>query len=153
MNKRRFIKALLGVAGVGLGAIPTGRTGRNESDDLNGTGPYSPLLIQVSPLAGFQFYEGERLWQTMKPGHRLALRRAPRNKYDQRAVEVWWNDSMIGHLPRFDNAAVSQMMDRGGRLHGVIAAMAESSNPWQRVTLEVWHDPSGFTAASAEPKA
>ncbi|MGI9228643.1 MAG: HIRAN domain-containing protein [Gammaproteobacteria bacterium] len=135
MNKRNLIKTLIGAVGLGLSPLAMGKKHKRNSG-----GNSRPLLVQVSPLAGFQFYEGERLWPRMKPGNKVGLRRAPWNKHDGRAVEVWWHGNMLGHLPRQENTAVSQMMDRGNRLHGVIVAMNESHNPWERIALEVWHD-------------
>ena len=156
MNKRRFLRTLVGAAGMGASSLAAGSVAVKAGVGLaglseSGTEPASahespggglsgrPLLLQSSPLAGFQYYAGEQLWSQMKPGDGLELRRAPKNPYDQRAVEVWWQGNMLGHLPRLDNAAVSQMLDRGVELHAMITAMQQSNSPWQRIKLEVWH--------------
>lgn len=157
MNKRRFLRTLVGAAGLGAGSLAAGHVAVKAGAGLAGLGetgveqtgvpgalgahevPGRPLLLQASSLAGFQYYAGEKLWSQMKPGDGLELRRAPENPYDKRAVEVWWQGNMLGHLPRLDNAAVSQMLDRGVELHAMIATMQQSNSPWQRIKLEVWH--------------
>jgi hypothetical protein len=95
------------------------------------------VLLQESPLAGFQFYEGERLWPRLRVGQHLTLRRRSDNPHDPRAVEIWWRGRMLGHLQRVDNCAVAQMLDRGEPLAARITRLQESSSPWERVRFEV----------------
>jgi len=40
-------------------------------------------------------------------------------------------------VPRLDNAAVAQLLDGGVRLEARIASLRESSDPWQRIGIEV----------------
>lgn len=95
------------------------------------------ILLQNSPLAGFQYHAGETLWHLLAVGQPLELVREPGNPYDQRAVRVDWQGRKLGYIPRLDNAAVAQMLDRGERLEAHIANLQESHNPWERVQLEV----------------
>ncbi|MGI9250766.1 MAG: HIRAN domain-containing protein [Pseudohongiellaceae bacterium] len=142
MNKRSFLQALVGAGGLGLSSLASGKIinqGAAWGNTLSGTTGRA-LLIQTSPLAGFQYYEGERLWSKMKPGDNLRLCRAPENKYDNQAVEVWWQDKMLGHIPRMANTAVSQMMDRGDMLYGTINTMTESDDSWKEIALDVWRE-------------
>ena len=143
MNKRTFLRSLLGATGLGFAGMAAAKRsdgaaqpGRAEHQDTG------KLLLQVSALAGTQFYSAEEVWPRLKPGDKLALVRAPWNRYDGQAVEVWRQDEMLGHLPRDHNAAVSQLLDRGEPLHAVITDLQVSDNPWDRVTVEVWRDPS-----------
>lgn len=53
--------------------------------------------------------------------------------YDSRAVRVNWQGYNLGYLPRLDNAAVAQLLDRGEMLDAAIAKLEDSSNPWDRV--------------------
>lgn len=98
------------------------------------------LLVQESPLAGFQFHEGKRLWGDMRVGDRLDLIREPDNPYDARAVRVEWQGHKLGYVPRADNEAVARQLDRGARLEARIARLKQSRNPWQRVLFEVYAD-------------
>ncbi len=46
------------------------------------------VLLQTSPVAGFQYHQGELLWALMRRGDRLALVREPDNEYDDKAVQI-----------------------------------------------------------------
>ncbi|HTY99078.1 MAG TPA: HIRAN domain-containing protein [Rhodocyclaceae bacterium] len=96
------------------------------------------VLVQSSPLAGFQYHEAPVLWDEMKVGDPLVLVREPANAFDANAVRVEWRGRMIGYLPRAENRAVAAEMDRGGRVEGRIARLREHRNPWARVLIEVF---------------
>ncbi|MES0872865.1 HIRAN domain-containing protein [Sinimarinibacterium thermocellulolyticum] len=99
--------------------------------------PSRRVLLQQSPLAGFQYHAGERLWALMQPGDPLQLVREPTNPYDPRAVAVHFQGQRIGYLPRAENTAVAQMLDRGERLAAHIQALALDADPWKRVRVSV----------------
>lgn len=96
------------------------------------------LLVQSSPLAGFQYHAGETVWDDLKVGDTLELVREPDNAHDARAVRVVWRGQQLGYLPRAENEAVAAAMDRGERVVGRIAALVRNKNPWRRVRIEVF---------------
>ncbi|MDD5328430.1 MAG: HIRAN domain-containing protein [Sulfuricella sp.] len=98
------------------------------------------ILLQNSPLAGFRYYEGKRLWKEMKVGDPLQLIREPSNPYDAHAVRVEWNAHKLGYVPRADNEALARFMDRGSKAEARITRLKKSRNPWQRIEFEVYLD-------------
>lgn len=96
------------------------------------------ILLQSSPLAGFQYYSGKRVWAELHEGDVLELVREPQNSYDPRAVRVEWHGIKLGYVPRRDNEDVARLMDRGARLEARISRLSPSRNPWQRVLFEVY---------------
>ena len=99
-------------------------------------------VLQRSPLAGFQYHNGEALWPQLavrpKPVEgTLQMVRETDNRYDGRAVRVEWQGHKLGYIPRLDNTAVSQLLDRGEALEAMIVRLAESSNLWERIGVEV----------------
>jgi len=96
------------------------------------------LLVQDSPLAGFQYHAGAALWERLQVGDALTLLREPENPHDARAVRVEWRGVMLGYLPRAENAAVAAAMDRGERVVGRIATLVAHEDPWRRVRIEVF---------------
>ena len=98
------------------------------------------ILLQSSPLAGFRYYEGKRLWSEMKVGDALQLVREPENSYDPNAVRVEWRGEKLGYVPRADNAALARFMDRGSKAEARITRLKKSRNPWQRMEFEVYLD-------------
>lgn len=100
----------------------------------------SKILLQSSPLAGFRYYEGKRLWSEMKVGDALGLVREPDNPYDANAVRVEWRGYKLGYVPRADNEALARFMDRGSKAGARITRLKKSRNPWQRIEFEVYLD-------------
>ena len=75
MQRRIFFRALFG----GLGAAMTSR------HILAGD---STVLIQESPVAGFQFHRGDAVWPSLRVGEKLSLVREVFNDHDRDAVAV-----------------------------------------------------------------
>jgi len=96
------------------------------------------ILVQSSPLAGFQYHAGAALWEKLRVGDRLDLIREPHNPHDARAIRVEWQGVKLGYLPRAQNEAVAAAMDRGERVEGRIGALTTHPNPWRRVRIEVF---------------
>lgn len=96
------------------------------------------ILVQSSPLAGFQYHEGKALWAQMKVGDALTLVREPDNTYDPRAVRVEWQGHKLGYVPRKENEAVARQLDRGNKLEARIVQLRKHRDPWKRVEFEVF---------------
>jgi hypothetical protein len=96
------------------------------------------ILVQSSPLAGFQYHAGATLWTQLAEGDALILVREPENSHDANAIRVEWRGQMLGYLPRKENRAVAAAMDGGEAVVARIARLREHRNPWQRVLIEVF---------------
>ncbi|MDP1613961.1 MAG: HIRAN domain-containing protein [Sulfuritalea sp.] len=96
------------------------------------------ILVQSSPLAGFQYHAGAALWHEMREGDRLALVREADNPHDGNAVRIEWRGQKLGYLPRAENRAVAAAMDGGEAVDARIAKLRQHRNPWQRVLIEVF---------------
>jgi hypothetical protein len=95
------------------------------------------IILQTSPLAGFQYHAGRALFPLMQVGDRLHLYREPDNPHDPKAVRVEWRGAMIGYAPRADNVDLARLMDGGTRVQGRILHLQKSRDPWKRVLFEV----------------
>ena len=100
--------------------------------------PATRILVQSSPVAGFQFHEGKRLWDQLQIGDALTLVREPGNAHDARAVRVEWNGHMLGYVPRAENDAVARQLDRGNKLEARIVRLTKHRDPWRRIEFEVF---------------
>jgi hypothetical protein len=96
------------------------------------------LVLQTSPLAGFQHYAGATLFPLMQVGDPLQLKREPANPYDPLAVRVEWRGVQIGYAPRADNIDLARLMDRGTQVGGRILHLQKSRDPWKRVLMELY---------------
>ncbi len=97
----------------------------------------SHILLQDSPLAGFQYHHGKELWPELKAGDVLSLTREPDNPYDAKAIRVDWQGIKLGYVPRRENADMARMMDNGAKLEARITRMVKSRDPWQRIRFEI----------------
>ena len=105
MNRRTFFQRLLG----GIGLVATGTAIGAETRSV---------LIQESAVAGFQFYEGDFIWPHLAIDARLELAREADNIHDPNAVAVYFHTEQLGYVPRVENTAVAQMLDRGDGYSG-----------------------------------
>jgi hypothetical protein len=105
---------------------------------LQAAQPATRILVQSSPVAGFQFHEGKQVWDQLKVGDPLTLVREPANPHDARAVRVEWNGHMLGYVPRAENDAVARQLDRGNKLEARIVRLTRHRDPWKRIEFEVF---------------
>lgn len=96
------------------------------------------LIVQSSPLAGFQFYAGRELWDDMRIGDALQLVREADNAHDVNAVRVLWQGRVLGYVPRRENAHVAQQLDRGTPVRARIVKLTPHRSPWRRMEFEVY---------------
>lgn len=126
MNRRTFLRCMTVMGGAVVSKAFPAAVGGSEV-----------IEIQRSSVAGFQFGEGEEVWDRLSTGALVTLVREPGNPYDERAVRVEWKGRKLGYVPRRENAAVCHLMDSGRVLDGKIIHLAESDDPWGRVRFSV----------------
>jgi hypothetical protein len=124
MKRRTFFRRLFGSVGATLaGSVVT-------ADERS-------VLIQESPIAGFQFHSGDAIWSALGVGDELRLVRESSNAHDADAVAIYFNDDKLGYVPRAENSAISQMLDRGEDLQARISRLLVDEDPWQRVRISI----------------
>ena len=96
------------------------------------------IVVQLSPLAGFQYHEGKSVWDQLRVGDALVLVREPGNQHDPNAVRVEWRGRLIGYVPRRENEAVARQLDFGNRLGARIVRLTKHRDPWKRVEFEIF---------------
>jgi hypothetical protein len=96
------------------------------------------VLVQSSPLAGFNFHQAPEVWRHMRVGDALALERDPDNPHDANAISVQWRGHRLGYVPRTQNAALAWAMDRGENLEARVSRLQPDRNPRKRIEFEVY---------------
>jgi hypothetical protein len=96
------------------------------------------ILVQSSPLAGFNYHQAPEVWQGMRIGDALTLEREPDNVHDARAISVQWRGHKLGYVPRVQNAALAWAMDRGESLDARVSRLQPHRNPRKRIEFEVF---------------
>ena len=124
MKRRTFFRRLFG----GLGAtVVSPHIGAEDRS----------VLIQESPIAGFQFHRGDSIWPSLGVGDELALIRESSNTNDPDAVAVYFHKDQLGYVPRGDNRAIAQMLDRGEQLEARISKLLVGEDPWDRIRITI----------------
>lgn len=126
MNRRLFIERIAALVGLGV-AVPQVQAASLQQIEL-----------QRSPVAGFQYHQGEAVWAKLQVGESVSLVREPDNAFDPRAVRIDWQGHKLGYVPRIDNAAVSHLLDNGQGVSAEIVSLKESDNPWDRIDFAVY---------------
>jgi hypothetical protein len=98
------------------------------------------VLVQSSPLAGYNYHQAPEVWRRMRIGDALQLEREPDNAHDGKAIGVLWQGYKLGYVPRAENAALAWAMDRGERLNARVSRLQPHRNPRKRVEFEVYVD-------------
>ena len=124
MNRSTFLKVL--IAGLpGLFAFNPARQKKSAR-------------LAVVWLAGYAYYRAPALINVIPAGASIELRREPSNPYDNRAIEVFFNEQKLGYIPRADNEWPAALMDAGVRLHAkVMWTSPDDPDNWQKLRMEV----------------
>ena len=125
MKRRTFFRRLFGSLGATVASPNIGAKDRS-------------VLIQESPIAGFQFHEGDAIWASLAVGEELALMREATNTHDPDAVAVYFRKNKLGYVPRAENKVIAQMLDRGENLEASITKLHVTDDPWDRVRFSVF---------------
>jgi hypothetical protein len=134
MLRRGFLRALAELAGLSVLPAPA----RAVAQPVR-----RAIVLQHSPLAGFQYHDGEMVWPWLRVGDELQLVREPGNPMDAKAVRVDWEGHKLGYVPRLENHAISQLLDREEAVTAHIDRLEESQDPWRRIglTVRLWATP------------
>jgi hypothetical protein len=101
------------------------------------------ILLAEFLIAGFQFHEGmdSRIFDTLKEGEGLVLRREPDNPHDSLAIAILTkNGHNLGYVPRTCNYSPALVADQDVRLCAGIAGIDPKAEPWERVLVSLWQE-------------
>jgi HIRAN domain len=73
--------------------------------------PHKEVLLYEGFIAGFVYYEGNTLLDQMQPNDGLDLLREPDNRYDSKAIAIYWEGKKLGFMPRLDNTVLAAILD------------------------------------------
>ena len=89
-------------------------------------------------IAGFVYWDGALVAQELKVGDRLDLALEENNPYDPNAVAIFYQDNMLGYVPRDENAQLSQLLYFGHDIfEAVISQVNLEENPARQFRVSV----------------
>lgn len=129
MKRRNFLHTLFAAVGIGLGRGIHAKTTRMP--------PRRRLILQESPLAGYQYHRAAAIWPFLRVGEKLHLRREPSNPHDRYAIAVWFRNEHLGYIPQRENRTLAKLMDQGERPEASIIRLLDEANPWRKIRIRV----------------
>ena len=88
-------------------------------------------------IAGYQYHQGHKVEHLLKPAEMVEMRREPQNRYDDKAIALYFENTKIGYVPAVDNHILAQMLDNNILLEARIASVNPAYPAWERVELDV----------------
>ena len=90
-------------------------------------------------LAGFIYWDGAAVFNELKIGTRLILKREKDNAFDAYAVAIYYGEHKLGFVPRGENHELSKFLEMG---HGEwfearINRLSPEADPEQQVGVVV----------------
>jgi hypothetical protein len=64
-------------------------------------------------IAGFTYYNGVDVFESLKIGTALLLQAEPENKFDPYAVAIYFQEEKLGFVPRSSNKLLYQFLNLG----------------------------------------
>jgi len=125
MQRRTFFQSLFG--GMGAAMIGSQIHARDRT-----------ILLQESPVVGFQYYRGNAIWPLLRVGEKLSLVRESLNDHDRDAVAVYFRNDKLGFVPQRENRTIAQMLDHGESLEATISKVLDESDPWERIRISIF---------------
>ena len=104
---------------------------------LYGFKPQKRYLLNKFSVAGFCFYEGPNLLAKMQLGDTLMMNPNANNIEDEYAVELYYNDTMIGHIPRSDNKHIFRLLEQEKDLVCTVRQINPDEETWQMCKVKV----------------
>lgn len=120
-----------------LALSPLTRAAEKASPSPDQRRGQASLLIQSSPLAGSQFHALPAVVDQIRVGDPLTLQREPGNPHDSNAVQVLWQDHLLGYVPRRENRAIARALDQQMPLDARVIALRPDETPWKRLRFEI----------------
>ena len=125
MRRRSFFAAVLGALGFST----------EQACHAEASKPRVELLR--APLAGYPYYQADRVLDTLRVGTTLVLRREPTNPFDRHAVEILTTDGVkLGYVPRTSVRAIARNLDRGIPVKARICQLNREDESWRRIHVE-----------------
>lgn len=88
-------------------------------------------------IAGFTYYDGAKIFQKLKIGQKLKLKLEDNNRYDARAVAIYYKKHKIGFVPRTENRIFYKLLKVGlkNNLRILVQSRNQSANPEQQIQV------------------
>lgn len=93
-------------------------------------------------VAGFAYHEGAYVFEELKIGSIIDLKRESNNHHDENAIEMRFNSKKIGYVPKEHNAEMAAIMKAGHDIFEVVVQQLKpQTHPERQVKVAVFIKP------------
>ena len=96
------------------------------------------ILLFGSHIAGTSYIDDQSIFDELKAGDKLFLKREPDNRFDENAILVLDEKSRkLGYIPEKDNLVFARLMDAGKYLIARMTDMDKDA-PFVRINIDIY---------------
>ena len=95
------------------------------------------ILVLECLVAGTSFRKLQDLEPELISEVKLELKRDNKNEHDQMAVELLFNKTKIGFIPKEKNEVIARLLDAGKSFFGILHAKEWEGN-WLRLDIKIY---------------
>ena len=95
------------------------------------------ILVLECIAAGTSFRKLDEVEAALQSEVRLEVSRDGKNKFDDYAVALVFNKTIVGYIPRDKNEVIARLMDSGKQFFAVITVKEWEGN-WLRLEVKVY---------------
>ncbi len=128
MNRIDFIRGLA-ISLTGMTLFPRIITSDEEQK--------KPVLLEHFYIAGYHYYDGEKVEHQLKTNDKLRIRREKGNPHDSKAISLWYNGHKLGFVPRHKNSTLAKLLDQKIEIKAVINQIYHEADPWNRIFVDI----------------
>lgn len=126
MTRAGFLRNLIGL--YGIASLP-----------LELVKQYQKVYLLQCFVRGFSYYEGPKIISELNSSGLLELVREPNNKYDSRAIALYFNAKKIGFIPMESNEVLSVLLDtKILNLQAEITHIEPNAQSWENVFVAIY---------------
>jgi len=130
ISRRSFIKILLANISLLLSSFTLAKNTQSLST--------KSVLLNKCSVAGFQYYQGREVIDSLKENDTLKLSVEVDNQYDKYAVEIYYKNKKLGYVPKSENKHISRMLQAGITLDCQVLAIDPKKQAWHAVIVAVY---------------
>jgi len=86
-------------------------------------------------IAGYQYYKGSSLALSVEDI--LQMKREKNNKYDARAIALFFKGAKVGFVPQRENGIISSLLDQNIKIYAHVIKVDCSRPTWERILVEL----------------
>ena len=110
------------------------------SEMPNSLQPFSREIFLLDIVVAGTTYaeELDKVFPELEKGKVLQMKRHPKNKYDENAIALYYNNVQVGWVPRALNLVISRLMDAGKAFFCRIENVELVDDYWVKIDAKIY---------------